>query len=232
MAEGDICKLNLLQCNITSILYLILSFMNQLHDQLISGILNLFPDHIKVFPLPVLKKNFPNDSHSLLHQHFSEPLSNETFENLAEEIAVFLNNKDPQAIYSFFYRSDNHTSVQSGWVISSARLNRSDKGLPKEIVFFSYDLELLGDIKKRLYQVLENDGVFNENHTKVSSLTKREKEIVGLVTSGMSSQEIANKIFVSIHTVNTHRRRINDKLSVHNFAGLLRIADIFDLNAT
>ncbi|MDP3916235.1 MAG: LuxR C-terminal-related transcriptional regulator [Bacteroidota bacterium] len=205
--------------------------MNNLHDKLISGILNLFPDQIKVFPLPELKKVVPDGTPSLLHQHFREPLSNETYEKLAEEIAGFLNNKDPQTIYSFFYRSDNQTSAQSGWVISSARLNRSDKGIPKEIVIFSYDLELLGDIKKRLYRVLENDGFFNENHTKVSSLTKREREIVGLVTSGMSSQEIANKIFVSIHTVNTHRRRINDKLAVHNFAGLLRIADIFDLNA-
>ena len=200
--------------------------MNIHPDKLTLEVLKIFPEQIKVFQLPTLKKDVRGSTTPLLHQHFSEPLSEDLLGNLALEIAEFLNGKEPHCVYSFFFRSP-----ESGWFLSSACLNKSDNGLPKEIVFFSYDLNQLGDIKKRLYRVLENDRVFKENYTKVTSLTKREKEIVRLVTSGMSSQEIADKIFVSVHTVNTHRRSINEKLAIHNFAGLLRIADIFDLTA-
>jgi DNA-binding NarL/FixJ family response regulator len=56
------------------------------------------------------------------------------------------------------------------------------------------------------------------------SLTKREEEIVVLVAQGMTSQEIAKKLFISPRTVETHRARIMDKLGVNNAAGLVRFA--------
>jgi len=56
------------------------------------------------------------------------------------------------------------------------------------------------------------------------SLTKREEEIVALVAKGMTSQEIAKKLFISPRTVETHRARIMDKLGVNNAAGLVRFA--------
>ncbi len=56
------------------------------------------------------------------------------------------------------------------------------------------------------------------------TLTKREEEIVGLVAKGMTSSEIATKLFISPRTVETHRARIMDKLGVNNAAGLVRFA--------
>ncbi len=56
------------------------------------------------------------------------------------------------------------------------------------------------------------------------SLTKREEEIVTLVAKGLTSQEIAKKLFISPRTVETHRARIMDKLGVNNAAGLVRFA--------
>jgi DNA-binding NarL/FixJ family response regulator len=42
-------------------------------------------------------------------------------------------------------------------------------------------------------------------------LSDREFEIVRLISEGLSSQQIADKIFLSTHTVNTHRRNILEK---------------------
>ena len=39
----------------------------------------------------------------------------------------------------------------------------------------------------------------------------REFEIIKLIETGMSSEEIAEKLFLSVHTVNTHRRNILEK---------------------
>jgi DNA-binding CsgD family transcriptional regulator len=52
----------------------------------------------------------------------------------------------------------------------------------------------------------------DENLLKIGSvLTKRELEIVKLIASGLSSKEIAEKIFLSVNTVNTHRHNITQK---------------------
>lgn len=51
-------------------------------------------------------------------------------------------------------------------------------------------------------------------------LSSREKEIVSLVVKGFTNQEIADNLFLSIHTVITHRRNIARKLEIHSATGL------------
>lgn len=51
-------------------------------------------------------------------------------------------------------------------------------------------------------------------------LSQREKEIIACVAKGMTSKEIADKLFLSVHTVTTHRRNITNKLQIHTPAGL------------
>ncbi|MFT3677622.1 MAG: response regulator transcription factor [Chitinophagaceae bacterium] len=55
-------------------------------------------------------------------------------------------------------------------------------------------------------------------------LTKREKEILVLVAEEMSNQEIADKLFISLRTVETHRFNIIQKLGIKNTAGLVKEA--------
>ena len=56
------------------------------------------------------------------------------------------------------------------------------------------------------------------------SLTKREVEILSLVARELTNQEIADKLFISIRTVETHRINLTQKLGVHNTAGLVKEA--------
>lgn len=59
----------------------------------------------------------------------------------------------------------------------------------------------------------------------VSSLTNREKEILGLIARGLISKEIADKLYISVNTVNTHRQRIIEKLNVSNTYEAIRYAN-------
>ena len=52
------------------------------------------------------------------------------------------------------------------------------------------------------------------------AISNREKEIIGLVAKGLSNKEIADRLFLSVHTVTTHRRNIASKLQIHSAAGL------------
>jgi DNA-binding NarL/FixJ family response regulator len=55
-------------------------------------------------------------------------------------------------------------------------------------------------------------------------LTKREKEILQLIADGMSNQDIADQLFISLRTVETHRFNLTQKLDVKNAAGLVKEA--------
>jgi len=58
---------------------------------------------------------------------------------------------------------------------------------------------------------------------KLSTLSKREKEILKLILQGKKSKEIAGKLFLSVNTVNTHRRNILKKAGVKSAIELVKI---------
>jgi regulator of cell morphogenesis and NO signaling len=60
----------------------------------------------------------------------------------------------------------------------------------------------------------------NTNTEKTESLTDREIEILSSVVKGLTNKEIAQKLFLSTHTVISHRRNITRKLEIHSTAGL------------
>ncbi|OGW44992.1 MAG: DNA-binding response regulator [Nitrospirae bacterium RBG_13_41_22] len=55
-------------------------------------------------------------------------------------------------------------------------------------------------------------------------LTVRESEILRLIASGLSNKQIADKLFISVKTVETHRTKIIQKLDLHTTADLVRYA--------
>lgn len=55
-------------------------------------------------------------------------------------------------------------------------------------------------------------------------LTRREKEVLGLIMDEMTTQEIADKLFLSPKTIETHRLNLLQKLGVRNSAGLVKEA--------
>lgn len=55
-------------------------------------------------------------------------------------------------------------------------------------------------------------------------LTAREREVLRFIASGMTSRQIADALFISIKTVETHRARLMEKLDLHTTASLVRYA--------
>ena len=58
----------------------------------------------------------------------------------------------------------------------------------------------------------------------IPKLTSREKEILDLIIKEFTTEEIAEKIFISVKTVESHRSNLIQKLGVKNSAGLVRVA--------
>lgn len=66
--------------------------------------------------------------------------------------------------------------------------------------------------------------IFEDKFIKKYNLTKRELEILKLITQALSNKEIAKELFISDQTVSVHRKNIMRKLGVSNTAGLIKIA--------
>jgi DNA-binding CsgD family transcriptional regulator len=60
----------------------------------------------------------------------------------------------------------------------------------------------------------QNDFILNDENLKTLSISKRELEVLELIASGLSNQEIADKMFVSLNTVKTHSSNLFIKLDV------------------
>ena len=82
-------------------------------------------------------------------------------------------------------------------------------------------LQLEEEVKKNL----DNHNTSNkvqepiekeESLSRQDDLSQREKEIICCVVKGMSNKEIAENLFISVHTVITHRRNIARKLQIHS----------------
>jgi len=63
-----------------------------------------------------------------------------------------------------------------------------------------------------------------DDSSTVSTLTPREREVLQLIAEGLTSSQIASRLFVSEKTVSTHRRQIMEKLNIYSVAELTKYA--------
>lgn len=81
---------------------------------------------------------------------------------------------------------------------------------------------------------VENETEVDESQETISdSLTEKEKEVLRWIACGLSTKEIADKMCLSFHTVNSYRKYIGAKLNIHSVAGMAVYAilhHIIDIN--
>lgn len=85
--------------------------------------------------------------------------------------------------------------------------------------FFGYSEEKIKEILDR-FETTKNTS--NKNIS--NNLTEREIEILELLADGLSSEEIADKLFLGKRTVDSHRGKIMSKLNLHSVPKLIKFA--------
>lgn len=84
---------------------------------------------------------------------------------------------------------------------------------------FDDTLSIIEDDSDSLAAKINRLG-FGPDKEEKEQLSQREKEITALVVKGLTNKEIADALFISVHTVITHRRNIARKLEIHSATGL------------
>jgi two-component system nitrate/nitrite response regulator NarL len=124
------------------------------------------------------------------------------------KIIVLSMYNDPQFVKVF------NKSGASAYVLKNAGKSELLKALETALNGDFYISKELQDL-----ETIEADGF-----VKSQKLTKRELEIIQLLSKGESSTSIAKQLFLSIYTVNTHRKNILHKLGLKNVAELIGFA--------
>lgn len=80
-------------------------------------------------------------------------------------------------------------------------------------------------LPENLKNQLLGDSIGKSIHTSfIPKLSRREKEILDLIAEELTSSEIAEKLFISLKTVESHRKNLLQKLNARNSAGLIKNA--------
>ncbi len=98
-------------------------------------------------------------------------------------------------------------------LIKKEALNQLSFGYDEVLFYEESKLALDKKIRHQAGNYQGEEGIPKE-------LSQREITIIKLIVRGLTHQEIADKLFLSIHTVNTHRKNINKKLGIKTVSGL------------
>ncbi len=104
-------------------------------------------------------------------------------------------------------------SGASGYILKNATREELMEGIETVIKgkqYFSFDASLA--LRKP------------EPGSKIPIITRREKEVLELIADGMTNNEIAQKLFISCTTVDTHRKNLLAKFNTKNTASLIKTA--------
>lgn len=79
-------------------------------------------------------------------------------------------------------------------------------------------------LSPRISRQLVEDYLKHGESNPADQLTPRQREILQLIAEGQSTREIAERLHVSVKTVETHRAQLMDRLDIHDVPGLVRFA--------
>ncbi len=121
------------------------------------------------------------------------------------------------AITDSLPKSTVHSALKNG--IDSYLLSDCDK--PEIMEAIADTIEGKQFYCGMVIDILSEHNESEENGCAGISLSEREIEVIKLISDGCTNKEIADQLFLSTHTVNTHRKNIMQKLGIKNTAGIV-----------
>jgi len=143
------------------------------------------------------------------------------------------------SIYTPQYFADPHKAMQ--WIKEKKRVEQNpfekeiqlvmekwaDKG--KANIRLEVNLEQLPYYLKQLKGLFQDQSFGHQNYQKFRRLSERERQVLRLMTEGLSTKTIAEKLFIAPMTISTHRRNIIRKLECRSISELVRFKLFFVL---
>ena len=224
------------------------SILNK-HIEFLESIKSVHSSAISIFDLAKLQHSYLSSTFEDLlgwdleearkpgHQYIDSRMHPEDLEHLNRvsfqffELMLKVKKEDRANIGHYKMIMDYRTKGKDGnfvRVIEQHKLLELDSQgniwLSLSILDLSPDRDVQGMCRYRLVNVKTGELYHFPKEGLPGNLSMREQEILQLLSKGLISKQIADQLFISVNTVNTHRQRIIEKLNVSNTAEAIQHA--------
>jgi len=171
------------------------------------------------------------------HAYIDSRLHPDDLEHLNRSSSFFfslilkIKKDDPKNIEQYKFIMDYRTKGKDGQYIRVIEQHKileldqnNDLWLSLGIMDLSPDQDLQTLCRYRMVNVKTGEVYHFPKGDPESILSLREQEVLQLLAKGLISKQIADQLFISVNTVNTHRQNIIGKLNVSNTAGAIQYA--------
>lgn len=154
-------------------------------------------------------------------------------EHLSEyfpKILDLIHSGDDDKVVSFFQQVKIAGVEGWSWFLGTSKVFMRDaKARVTHLITTAAPVDPLYHVTPKVNRLLEEAGFLEKHQQIFDTLTKREVEVFKLMALGTSSFEIAEQLFISEQTVQTHRKNIRCKLKVQTNYEITRFAQAFNV---
>jgi DNA-binding CsgD family transcriptional regulator len=131
---------------------------------------------------------------------------------------------------SFFQNVQNKKSQEWQLFATNTKVfHRDSNGEPTHVITIAGKIDPVHHITTKVVRLMSELSFLKTNNPLFLSLTKREVDVLRLMALGKSSTEISAALFISPATVETHRKKVRNKLHIKNNYETLLFAQAYDL---
>jgi len=149
-------------------------------------------------------------------------------DNIPKIVGLMQRNNDEEVIT--FFQQVLFWDNTWRWHMNSIRiLTQDEEGKPWLSITISLPVDAMHHMTAKAARLVEENNFLRKNFSLYAKLTNREREVLRLLALGKSATDTAEELFISLNTVETHRKNIKQKLDTNAYFDLCQYARAFDL---
>lgn len=182
------------------------------------------------YGLKALKISLEEVTNISAEDYYVRFFNEEDYKDYVPKILGLLARNNDEEIVTYFQQVKVGGKSDWTWHMSSTKVfMRSKNGKPLYTITISFPIDAMHHMTSKAARILEENNFLRRNFQKFSKLSARECEVLKKLALGKSSAETGEELFISLSTVDTHRKNIRKKLGTASYFELCQYARSFDL---
>jgi DNA-binding CsgD family transcriptional regulator len=163
-------------------------------------------------------------------EYYARFFNAEDAKDYVPKILGLLENNNDEDFCTYFQQVRFASKADWSWHMGSSKIfMRDDNGKPLLTITMAFPIDSMHHMTAKAERVLQENNFLRKHFHNFNKLSKREQEILKHLALGKSATEIGETLFISEHTVETHKKNIRQKLKANSLYELGEYARAFDL---
>lgn len=163
-------------------------------------------------------------------EYYRRWFNEEDSKDYVPKIMGMLQRNENDEIITYFQQVRINGGIKPTWHMCSTRIfMRDEHRQPLYTITMAFPIDNMHHMAAKAERILAENDFLRKNYKSYSLLSEREREVLKELALGKTSAETAEELFISLSTVDTHRKNIRKKLGTSSYFELCQYARAFDL---